>query len=97
MQDAPLVGVVDRAGRGSRSTAPPLGDRTIAVEPGRQGITFHELHAEKVISIVLAHLKDGHDVGMVEIGDRLGLGANRRMSASVANSPDRIIFGATSG
>ena len=42
-----------------------------------------------------ADLEDGDDVGMVEVGGGLSLGANRRISASEANCPERIIFSAT--
>jgi hypothetical protein len=40
----------------------------------RKALSFDEPHAEVMLALVLAHLEDRHDVRMVEVRRRLGLG-----------------------
>ncbi len=73
MQNASLMRVVDGAGDGRHQ---PRGRPRFAVEPrglNRQVAAGDELHAEVMVTFVLAHLVDRHDVGMIEVGRRFGL------------------------
>src|SRR5262249_48074500 len=53
----------------------------VAVQPHGQAGAVDELHAEVVQAVVLADLVDRDDLGVVEVGHRLGL---------VAESPDLL-------
>ena len=73
MQDAALVGVVDglgdgdhQLGGGSRAGS-ALGQHLLEVPPADQ------LHREVAPAFMLPDLVDRHDVGMIELGDRLHL------------------------
>ncbi len=61
----------------ARTTAirPATSARAIAARVLRQRGPLDELHREVLLALVLADLVDRHDVGMVEVGRRLGLGA----------------------
>ena len=72
MQDAVLVGVVH--GAGDVEQAGDLGAGVAAGVPGQRG-PLDELHREVLLALVLADLVDRHDVGVVEVRRRLGLGA----------------------
>jgi len=77
VQDAALVGVVDGVGErgqepgGFSRRRPAVGSR----QPMRQAATLDELHAQVRMAGVGADLVDGQDVGVVEVGGGLGLGA----------------------
>ena len=73
VEDAAPVGVID--GRGDGRDQPRRGreiGRELA-EPPIQALPLDQLHAEESPARGMAHFVDRHDVGMVEVGDRLGL------------------------
>jgi hypothetical protein len=81
MQNAALVRILDRLGDGLGITrgAPGM-ERTVAQQL-RQVPPGHVVHREERQAFVVTDFVDGHDVGMLETGRRLGLGAealNRR-------------------
>ena len=80
MNDSLTVGVMDGAGQGfdpGSSLTRRLGS---AAQPRGQQVAFDELQREvrareAVASFVFARLEELHDMGMLQPGDRLGLGA----------------------
>ena len=42
-------------------------------QPPGQAAALDQLHAEVTVPVMPAHLEDRHDVGMVQVGRRLGL------------------------
>ena len=88
MEDAPHVRVVHRLGRlGQQRRGGP---RVVAV--GRQAVgevaAGHQLHGEVALAVVLAHLVDRHDAGVVEQRHRLGL---------VLEPPQLVVAGQDAG
>ena len=72
VQDALLVGVINRLGDDLGVTRRPLRwHRTIAHDI-RQVPSLNQLHGEIVLPVLFAGFMDGDDIGMVEIGRRLG-------------------------
>ena len=53
------------------------------------------IHREVVLPLVLADFVDGHDVGVLELRCRLGLGAEAFNIGLTGQLPARIIFTAT--
>jgi hypothetical protein len=73
VQDASLMRVVHGAGHGRHQ---PRGSPQLAVESlslNRQVAAIDELHAEVVVTLVLAHLVDRYDARMIEVGRCRGL------------------------
>ena len=83
MQDAALMGVMDRSGhrrqqRAAFRCSAMLAARTRSLPcPFRrcQAAPLDQLHAEEVLAFVFADLIDGHDVRMIQVGGGLGFGA----------------------
>ncbi len=79
MDDAALVGVVDRVAEGAEQLQPQLqlivpDGRRPAFQPPVQGHSRDQLHREEVVAVVgVARLVDGGDVGVLEAGEGLGL------------------------
>ncbi len=73
VEDAPLVGVVHRQGGLLQQRRGRFGIRDVVGELFIQARPADQLHAEIALAVVVADLQDGHDVRMVERGDRLGL------------------------
>ena len=71
VQDPALVGVVHGPDHGEHAL-----DFRARIAPGmlRQRGPLDELHRVVLLALVLAHLVDRHDVGVVEVRRRLGLG-----------------------
>ena len=73
VDDAALVGVVDGLGHlGHQPGRLARRQRAVGGLLG-QAAALDEAHAEVVLALVLADLVDRHDVGVVEVGGRLGL------------------------
>ena len=92
MQNASLMRVVHSAGDGRHQ---PRGSPRFAVEPrglNRQVAAGDELHAEVMVTLVLAHLVDRHDVGMIKVGRRFGLEAESHQvfGAGTSARPDHL-------
>ena len=74
--DHPLaMGVVDRPGDRRHQPGRGLVVVAIASQVLRQVAAGNQLHAEEGMPLMPADLEDRHDVGMVQVGRRLGLGA----------------------
>jgi hypothetical protein len=92
MQDRPLVGVVHGAG----DLGHQLGDGArVILEPRDvpgQVSPLDELHAEVRLIVLLADLVDRDDMGVIELGDRLGLvpKAAEIVRAGQGTSPDQF-------
>ena len=73
VKDSALVGMVDgpRDDRHQSSRRP--GVAMIFLEPFREVSPFDKLHAEKAATALFGDLVNRHDIGMVEMGDCLGL------------------------
>jgi hypothetical protein len=73
VQNAPLVGMVHGPGysRHQLSSRPKVA--VIFLEPFREVSSFDKLHAEKAATALFGDLVNRHDIGVVEMGDRLGL------------------------
>ncbi len=72
VQDSALVGVLHRVG----DCRHQLGRRPRLLEfrePLREISPLDELHAEEATAVLFADVVDRHDIGMIELGDRLGL------------------------
>ena len=93
VQDAALVGVVHGPDHVDHAL-----DLRARIAPGvlRQRGPLDELHRVVLLAFMLADLVDRHDVGMVEVGRRLGLGAEPLDVRLEAKLPARIILRATS-
>ena len=75
MQDAALMGVVDRLGDGLEITGRAPGRQRLVAHQPRQALPLDVVHHEEVPALVDAHLVDGDDVRMVQTRRRNGLGA----------------------
>ena len=73
VEDAALVGVVNSLGDRDHELRGVLRVGGVRRECPAQARTADQLHREITLAVVLSHLVDRHDVGMVEPGDRLGL------------------------
>ena len=74
MQDAVRVSVVHRLANGLQvSGRPRSGQRTVPHQL-RQRAALDIFHRKVLLPVVLADLVDGHDVRMLQMGDRLGFG-----------------------
>ena len=75
MEDAPLVGVLDRPG--DLGHQPRRGARVGGVrgQAARQAPAPDQLHAEVVAVLVFPDAVDRHDPRVIEVRDRLGLDA----------------------
>ena len=71
VDDAALVGVVNRSSDRGEQPCRLLGGAPKA----SQRAALDQLHAEVRLPLVFADLVDGHDVGMIKVGRRFGLGA----------------------
>ena len=75
MNDSLLVGVVQRLGRRRNQFRRFRHGRPVRLDSLRQGAAFDELGDDEAGEVLgAAHVVDGHDVGMVEIGDGAGFG-----------------------
>src|SRR5207247_1491888 len=78
VQDAALMSIVNgachRRNQSGRLALLRLPDPRFPTPDLRQTPAFHQLHAEKVLSFVLADLVNWHDVRMVEAGSGFGFG-----------------------
>jgi len=92
VQDTLLVGMVHGAGDDCHQPSRCSRVAVIFLEPFRQVPSFDQLHAEKAATAFLADPVDRHDVGMVEVGDRLGLVAepSRVVSARTGSVADYL-------
>src|SRR5205807_1286015 len=73
VQDTVLVGEVDSAGDDSQQPRGSLRLSLQLVNLAGQAAAHDELHGEVVLTVVLAHLVNGHDVRVVQVGRRLRL------------------------
>ena len=74
--DHPLaMGVIDRPGDRGHQAGRCLVVVAIASQVMRQVAAANQLHAEEGMPLMPADLEDRHDVGMVQVSRRLGLGA----------------------
>ena len=75
MQGALLVGVLDRQGDGVDPAHGLLRRQRIIADQVRQAPALDEIHAEIVLTVVLADFVDGDDVGVLQASGGLGLQA----------------------
>jgi hypothetical protein len=75
MDHALLVGAVHGGGEGLHQNGCVIRGQRRAVEPVRQAAASAKFEREERQALVLAHLEHLHDVGMLQPGDGLGLGA----------------------
>ncbi len=73
VEDASQVGVLDGLGGLDHQGGCGTGPFAERFELIGEVAPLDELHAEIALAVVLAHLVDRHDAGVVEQGDRLGL------------------------
>ena len=75
VEDAPLMGIMDRAGDGRHQGRGGARVRGVSPDVRRQAPAVDELHAEVMVPFVLADLVDGHDVRVIEVRRGLRLQA----------------------
>jgi hypothetical protein len=72
VEDAVLVGEVHGPGHGRDQAGRGLLIPGEARQVLGQAAALHQLHREIVLAVVLTHLVDRDDVGVVQVGGRLG-------------------------
>ena len=95
MDDAVVVGGLAPSASDRTSAAASRGGQRPAPQPLRQRAALAQLHREVRLPVVGAALEDLHDVGVVQPGDRLGLGQEAGACLGAWKPPARTIFSAT--
>jgi hypothetical protein len=86
------MGDVDGPGQRLDQLGGLVGQPGRAVEPAGEAAALDKLQGEEGQAVVLANLVDLHDVGVLQAGDRLGLGleAAQLLAAGVAAAQDHL-------
>ena len=97
VENASLVGVVHGEGDRGHQSRRTLEIADELLQHLVQAAAGNQLHAEEALARRLAHLVNGHDVGVVELGDGLGLVLEPRSARPRWPAlPSRITLSATS-
>ena len=101
VDDAALVGVVDRVADGEKSRRRSASSWAVdrlwsRLEPAVQGLAADQLHGEEVVTVVgVSGLVDGGDVGVLEAGQGLDLALEHPGVVVVDQVPLRMTLSAT--
>ena len=86
MNNAAVVGVLDRAGQHFKQFGRPVRRLRLASQALAQGTSLDQLHGEVILALLLDQLEDLHDVRVLQLSQRLGLGAGLRTTRGRSGS-----------